>query len=208
MEGGVGHDTYYIDSIYDQVYENADEGTDTVNASVTHILRAYFENLTLSDSTSKKDIDGIGNDLDNKITGNSGNNVLTGNDGHDTLSGGKGHDTLIGGEGKDAFSFSDFGVAHADRIVDFNAEEDRILLDSKAFKMIDCGCSTKPSALKADFFAFGSAKDSNDYIILGEDGGLRYDADGSGTECSAQLIGMFRPGAELAAISNLNIFVV
>ncbi|WP_423790818.1 hypothetical protein [Microvirga solisilvae] len=208
MEGGVGHDMYYVDSIYDQVHENADEGTDTVNASITYMLRANFENLTLSDSTSKKDIDGIGNDLANKITGNSGNNVLTGNDGHDTLSGGKGHDTLIGGEGKDAFSFSEFGAAHADRIVDFNAAEDRILLNGDIFKMIDCGCSTKPSALKANFFAFGSAKDSDDFIILGEDGGLRYDADGSGTECSAQLIATFKPGQELAAISNLNIFVV
>ncbi len=40
------------------------------------------------------------------------------------------------------------------------------------------------------------------------DGGLRYDADGSGPECSSELIAMLRPSTEMAAISNLNIFVV
>jgi Ca2+-binding RTX toxin-like protein len=211
MEGGIGDDSYYVDNANDAVIEQAGEGVDTINTYITYTLQDNFENLILRDpavSTWKKDINGTGNSLDNKITGNSGKNTLVGESGHDTLSGGKGHDVLIGGEGKDAFLFTDFGAAHADRIVDFNVDEDRILLDSNVFKMIDCGCSAKPTALKEQFFAFGSAKDSDDFIILGEDGGLRYDADGSGAECAAQLIGMFRPGPYLKAISSFDIFVV
>lgn len=211
MEGGIGSDTYFVDSVYDEIAERADEGIDTVNAYIHHVLRSNFENLVLRDSDTsswKNDINGTGNDLDNKITGNSGKNALAGEGGDDILNGGKGHDVLIGGEGKDAFLFTDLGITHVDRVVDFNAAEDRVLLDNSVFKMIDCGCSTKPASLKEDFFAFGSAKDSNDYIIMGADGGLRYDADGSGTECSSELIAVFRPGLHWAEISNLNIFVV
>lgn len=49
MAGGLGNDTYYVDNGDDTVVELADEGTDTVNASVSHALGASVENLTLLD---------------------------------------------------------------------------------------------------------------------------------------------------------------
>src|SRR5262245_37027953 len=71
--GGTGNDTYVVDNTGDTVTENAGEGTDLVQASVTYMLSANVENLTL---TGSADINGTGNSLANIITGNSGNNTL------------------------------------------------------------------------------------------------------------------------------------
>ena len=73
--GGLGNDTYVVDNTGDVVTENASEGTDTVQASVTYTLAANVENLTL---TGTGNINGTGNTLDNVIIGNSGNNILAG----------------------------------------------------------------------------------------------------------------------------------
>jgi serralysin len=90
MYGGLGNDTYVVDATGDKVIENANEGTDTIQSSVTYTLPANVENLTLTGSSA---INGTGNDLANVITGNSGNNTLAGLGGADTLNGGGGTDT-------------------------------------------------------------------------------------------------------------------
>jgi Ca2+-binding RTX toxin-like protein len=81
MSGGAGDDTYVVDNAGDTVAENANEGIDTVQSSLTYILGANVENLTLMGTTA---INGTGNALDNVLTGNSGANVLTGGAGNDT----------------------------------------------------------------------------------------------------------------------------
>ena len=96
--GGAGNDTYVVDNAGDRVVENADEGVDTVQSSVSHTLSDNVENLTL---TGGAHINGTGNALDNVILGNSGNNILSGMDGNDTLVGGFGSDVLDGGAGDD-----------------------------------------------------------------------------------------------------------
>ena len=58
--------------------------------SVSYSLGANVENLTL---TSGGNINGIGNDLNNVLTGNSGNNILDGGLGADTMIGGAGNDS-------------------------------------------------------------------------------------------------------------------
>src|SRR5262249_12113760 len=45
MIGGAGNDTYFIDSTGDVVTENANEGNDTVDASVSYTLSANVESL-------------------------------------------------------------------------------------------------------------------------------------------------------------------
>jgi serralysin len=92
MVGGDGNDTYYVDNVGDSITERNNQGTDKVFASVSYTLTDYIEDLEL---TGKAAINGIGNDLDNDITGNTGNNILDGGLGADTLRGGKGNDTYI-----------------------------------------------------------------------------------------------------------------
>jgi hypothetical protein len=88
--GGTGNDTYIMDSVTDIITENLNEGTDTVQSSITWTLGANLENLTL---TGTSNINGTGNELNNIITGNNGNNILDGGTGNDTLKGGLGNDT-------------------------------------------------------------------------------------------------------------------
>jgi Ca2+-binding RTX toxin-like protein len=99
--GGLGDDIYIVDSTTDTITENANEGTDTIQSSVTYIITAAnVENLTL---TGTAVINGTGNELNNIITGNAGNNVIIGNAGNDTFDGGAGTDVLIGGTGNDIY---------------------------------------------------------------------------------------------------------
>lgn len=81
MAGGLGNDTYVADNVGDIVTESLNEGTDTVQSSVTYTLGVNVENLTLVGSSA---INGTGNALDNVLTGNSAANVLIGGGGNDT----------------------------------------------------------------------------------------------------------------------------
>jgi Ca2+-binding RTX toxin-like protein len=101
MFGGSGNDIYYVDSTRDRVIESSGRGTDTVMSSVTFTLGSHVENLTL---TGNLPTHGIGNNLNNVITGNGATgNVLHGLGGNDTLFGGDGKDTLYGGAGNDTY---------------------------------------------------------------------------------------------------------
>ena len=75
MIGGPGNDTYIVDNTGDLVTENDGEGMDAVQSSLTYTLAANVDNLTLTGAAA---IDGIGNALDNVLTGNSAVNTLTG----------------------------------------------------------------------------------------------------------------------------------
>ncbi len=89
MTGGAGYDVYYVDNTADTVIEAANQGIDTVNASVNYTLSSNVERLTLSGAA----LNGTGNTLDNLIIGTSGNNVLDGGAGVDSMYGGAGNDT-------------------------------------------------------------------------------------------------------------------
>ena len=91
MAGARGNDTYVVDDIDDVVTELANEGADLVQSSVTYTLAANVENLTLLGSS---ELDAIGNDLNNVLTGNAGANVLTDAAGDDTYDGAAGDDTF------------------------------------------------------------------------------------------------------------------
>ncbi|WP_409281077.1 beta strand repeat-containing protein [Pseudomonas defluvii] len=100
LVGGTGDDTYVVDSLKDQIIENQNEGTDSIQTSISWTLGANLENLTL---TGAAVIDGTGNALNNVIIGNSAKNTLTGGAGDDTLDGGAGVDKLIGGADNDTY---------------------------------------------------------------------------------------------------------
>jgi Ca2+-binding RTX toxin-like protein len=98
LSGGTGSDLYFVTDSDDTVIELADEGYDTVRASVSVTLADNVEALLL---TGSGNLDGTGNDQANRITGNSGDNSLRGGGGVDFLTGGAGNDTLDGGDGVD-----------------------------------------------------------------------------------------------------------
>jgi Ca2+-binding RTX toxin-like protein len=92
MVGGIGNDRYTVDNVGDVVIEQASAGTDTVSASMSYVLGANVENLTL---TGNGALNGTGNAVANIITGNNGANILRGSGGADTLNGGAGTDTAV-----------------------------------------------------------------------------------------------------------------
>ncbi|UVT17938.1 MAG: hypothetical protein H8K04_09915 [Nitrospira sp.] len=98
LRGGTGNDIYVVNTTGDVVTENANEGTDTVQSSVTWTLGSNLEQVTL---TGHSAINGTGNTLNNILTGNAANNVLTGLGGNDTYrySRGGGQDTVVDSAG-------------------------------------------------------------------------------------------------------------
>jgi Ca2+-binding RTX toxin-like protein len=92
LTGGLGDDTYVVQNTGDVIVEAADEGTDSLQSSVSYTLSANLENLTL---TGSADINGTGNASANVIEGNSGSNLLDGGSGADTLVGGLGNDSYV-----------------------------------------------------------------------------------------------------------------
>src|SRR5690606_20491440 len=77
MDGGDGNDTYVVDDFGDVIDDSA--GVDTVHTALDgYVLDGDVENLVLTGNVA---INGIGNGLDNEITGNSANNTLNGGGG-------------------------------------------------------------------------------------------------------------------------------
>jgi len=100
MRGGKGDDTYVVDSIADVIFENTQEGFDTVLSSVSYSI-ASTNGLNDLKLLGIFNLNGTGNGSSNHIFGNVGNNILDGGlqapgvtDG-DTLEGGAGDDTYI-----------------------------------------------------------------------------------------------------------------
>jgi Ca2+-binding RTX toxin-like protein len=93
MEGGLGGDTYRVDSQFDTVIEAAGEGVDTIETTVS---------LTLSDAQEIETLVLLGTD---NLTGEGNGiaNSIVGNSGHNTIDGLGGDDVMIGGLGNDAY---------------------------------------------------------------------------------------------------------
>jgi len=92
--GGLGNDTYIIESSNVVVKENAGEGTDLVKSTISYTLAnsIELESLTITGTAFVA----CGNTLSNIITGSSiGNMIYTGGAGNDTLVGGKGNDSYF-----------------------------------------------------------------------------------------------------------------
>ncbi|MBC7150946.1 MAG: calcium-binding protein [Rhizobium sp.] len=200
MTGLAGNDTYVVDSIADQVVEAVGGGTDTVQTAVSLTLAENVENLFLLGAGN---INGVGNTLDNAITGNSGNNTLNGAAGDDTLIGGAGNDRLFGGFGNDdltggagtdtfIFHSAPNAVTNVDTITDFSVADDTISLENSVFTTIGAVGTLAASAFVRN--TTGLAQDASDRIIYESDtGNLFYDSNGNAAGGSV-LIAVLDPG--------------
>ena len=92
MAGGAGKDVYFVDNAGDAVFENANEGNDTVFSTAHFRLSENVENLVLQGNAT---LQGYGNSQSNAIYGNTGNNLLDGGGAADTLTGNAGNDIFF-----------------------------------------------------------------------------------------------------------------
>ena len=130
MDGGPGDDSYYVDTPADLTFEAVSGGIDTVYADINgagYYLYPYVENLVLEANTPF----GVGNNLDNQLTGNAIGNYLLGGAGNDTLNGKAGGDVLFGEGGADTFVFE--RATGGDVIGDFQPGVDKIQLVGLGF---------------------------------------------------------------------------
>ncbi|MBB4067228.1 beta strand repeat-containing protein [Gellertiella hungarica] len=200
LKGGKGNDTYVIDSYTDTLDETSGRGSDI--DTVEGAMNISFANGSTETPTIRGDIEGIrlmgtGNF---NATGNGLNNELTGNSGNNRLDGGLGNDTLTGGKGADSFLFSTAlnGTNNVDRITDFNAPEDTILLDHAIFTAAGAVGMIALNAFVSNLT--GSATTADQRIIYEMDTGkLFYDADGSGAGAAIQFALL---SANLRGLSN------
>ena len=216
LNGGTGDDTYVVRE-GDVINEDVDAGIDTVESKISFTLGENLENLTLykkppfPDTPSPEDdpLKGIGNQLDNTITGNNASNVLSGKQGNDTLLGeggddrivgGIGEDTLTGGDGADRFYRwrSNTGV---DTITDFQVGGDLLCFSARGFG----GDLVRGSLLAEEQFTLGSAAttDSQRFIYDDATGALFFDADGTGESEQVQLATL----SSGLALGNADIFI-
>ena len=130
IDGGAGDDTYWVDTGADLTFEAIGGGIDTVHADVTVpnagvYLYANVENLILEGTTAF----GVGNELDNALTGSASSNWLLGGEGNDTINGMGGNDVLYGEAGNDTFVFGPGNGG--DVIGDFTSGQDHIQLNGQ-----------------------------------------------------------------------------
>ncbi|HEY1261626.1 MAG TPA: calcium-binding protein [Stellaceae bacterium] len=194
MAGGSGNDTYIVGNAGDVVTESLNQGSDTVRTTRTsYTLGANIENLVFAGS---RNFTGTGNGLANKITGGSGSNTLSGGGGADTLTAGR-RSVMTGGSGADRFLFTTPGslaMPDANKVTDFTHTADRLVFRDAGFNLgIDEGKGT--AALQSIAASLFSARTDGTFATAGNrfaynraNGGLYYDANGSGGGSSRLLV--------------------
>lgn len=166
--GGLGDDTFYVDSIADVVVEAVGEGNDHVYSTVNFSLAATanIEQVTL---TGFANIYAVGSVHDDVITGNTGNNYFYG---------GLGNDEIDGGYGSDRFVFNTAlnPATNVDTLHNFFSSDDFMVLDNDIFTTLGVG------TLGAAQFRSGSSATTAAHRIIHDvgTGEVWYDADGSG----------------------------
>jgi Ca2+-binding RTX toxin-like protein len=130
--GGANNDTYvFVPSVgpeVDQVTENLNDGTDTLNFSslttdVLLNLGSSFVQSVHTDRTLKLNSAGvfeniIGGTGADTLFGNSLNNTISGGAGNDKLIGAGGDDLLMGGADNDTYVFAAASAAEADQVTE------------------------------------------------------------------------------------------
>jgi len=110
LKAGAGDDLYVVDNTGVKITDTG--GNDTFSTSgLTSVDLTGFATIENLSYTGLADFTGIGNKLNNAITGGIANDTLNGGLGNDTLDGAGGSDSLIGGLGDDVFIYDNLGVS-------------------------------------------------------------------------------------------------
>ncbi|MCK6407323.1 MAG: hypothetical protein L6Q60_15100, partial [Rhodocyclaceae bacterium] len=142
--GGTGNDVYSVDSVADVVTENAGEGTDRIETSLTSfsLVGREVEDLTYTGTLA---FAGTGNAYANSIVGGAGG---------DTLDGGAGSDTLRGGAGNDTYVIDSAG----DTVVELAAGgTDGVLTDLATYTLVGTELENLTYTGSSDFTGSGNA---------------------------------------------------
>ena len=95
LAGGEGDDSYYVDEMFDAVFEEEGEGRDTIFTSTSYELISGSEVEVLRVKGTTDGVDLLGNEFDNILIGGVGDDYLEGGTGSDQLFGGAGDDLLV-----------------------------------------------------------------------------------------------------------------
>ena len=176
MNGGLGSDSYYVNTSGDVINEAAGAGTlDTIFAQTSYTNAANVERLFLLNGGN---YNANGRNAQNDfLSGNDQNNIINGLSGDDTIRGGLGNDTLTGGAGLDTFQFltAPNSALNRDVITDFSIADDTIQLDNFVYTLLGAN-----GALAANLFKnLSAAQDADDRILYDQaNGNLFYDTNG------------------------------
>ena len=190
LDGGGGDDVLAGNTGVDTAsYASATAGV-TVSLVIATAQTTGFGHDTLSGIENL-----TGSNFNDTLSGNTSANAIDGGTGNDRIDGGGGSDTLTGGAGADNFVFSSTlnGLTNVDKITDFVAVDDTILLSSTIFAAAGPNGTLSASA----FHAGTAAADADDRIIYNQSTGfIYYDADGNGAGAKV-LFAKVTPGTVL-----------
>jgi Ca2+-binding RTX toxin-like protein len=132
-------------------------------------------------------IKGIGNNLNNTITGNTSNNILTG---------GRGNDTLLGGAGVDTFVLNQPSQG-VDTIKDFVSGTDKLSISASEFGGGLVAVPLLGSQLRLGAGVVTANTSTQRFLFNTTNGNLYFDADGVGGVGTVQI-------ARLEGVTNLS----
>jgi len=165
LRGGTGNDIYIVARTSGiTITENANEGTDLVQSSVTYTLGSNLENLTLTGTSA---INGTGNTLNNTLVGNGAVNTLSGGTGADVLIGNAGNDTLTGGNGSDTYRYASGDGADVVNDAGTDGASDLLDFTNLAFSQVTLARSTNDLLITRNGSTTDSVRVTNWFTVTG-----------------------------------------
>jgi hypothetical protein len=166
LVGSDDNDLFMVNDRGDKIIAGQKGASDSVMADFSLDLR-------------QRKWDGIENSMlvgadDLNIVGDDGSNFLSGNGGDNVIRGGLGVDALFGGGGDDLFVIS-LEKNSIDQVLDFESGEDKIALSGRTFRsLFDRNKQLKDGVV-------------GEKLILDGDGVLWFDADGAGRKAATKI---------------------
>jgi Ca2+-binding RTX toxin-like protein len=153
MNGWQGNDTYIVDNVADDLFENFGEGFDTVLTSVTYNVGLYSE-IEVLQATGTASINLTGSIDNNRIIGNDAANIIVGSYGKDTVTGGGGADAFVWSSIDEIglFNFdpdivTDYSSAQGDVLHFTNIDADETVAGNQDFTFIGTAAFTAPGQI-------------------------------------------------------------